>query len=495
MNNKKNIISAIFLQATTIISNLILPRLILSVFNSEVNGLVSSITQFLNFISLVEGGLGAVVLAKLYKPIENKQDEKIRDILAESQSYFVKIGIIFIVYTIFVAILFPILNKTELSYTYVSSLVVILSIATIIRYLFSITYKLYLQANQKVYLVNYTSSLIIILNLILAYVAIQICPSIHVVKFIADLLFIIQPILFKKFVEKKYHISLSFNKTKSNYLSNRWSGFAQHLAYFINMNTDIAVITIIIGLKEVSVYSIHMLAINALRNFISLLSNTYQSAFGKIYASNNVKKLKNSFIKLNNINWMLSLAAYATCYQLITIFVKIYTEGVTDISYYQPLFSSIIIMATFLYSICEPQRFLILAVGKFKKIKMIYIVEAAVNILISVLLAIQIGLIGVAIGTLIGITIRFIYFTIYLRNNIINLKYTYYIPLIIYTIIYITINIMAHKAIDLPIYNYFDLFLRGIIVLLIEVLPCASFYIIMARIAKAKKQEQNQLHS
>ena len=39
-------------------------------FGSEINGLVSSITQFLSFISLLEGGLGAVVLAELYLPIE-----------------------------------------------------------------------------------------------------------------------------------------------------------------------------------------------------------------------------------------------------------------------------------------------------------------------------------------------------------------------------------------------------------------------------------------
>ena len=73
MNNKKNAISSLALQLATIAQGLILPKLILGAFGSEVNGLVSSITQFLSFISLLEGGLGAVVLAELYGPIEKKE--------------------------------------------------------------------------------------------------------------------------------------------------------------------------------------------------------------------------------------------------------------------------------------------------------------------------------------------------------------------------------------------------------------------------------------
>ena len=38
-------------------------------YGSDVNGLVSSITQFLGYIALVEGGVGGVIRAALYKPL------------------------------------------------------------------------------------------------------------------------------------------------------------------------------------------------------------------------------------------------------------------------------------------------------------------------------------------------------------------------------------------------------------------------------------------
>ena len=85
-------------QLMTFISGLIVPRLILSTFGSEANGLVSSITQFLNYISLVEGGIGSVVLTALYGPLAKKDDRKISSILKAAENFFRQIASIFVVY-------------------------------------------------------------------------------------------------------------------------------------------------------------------------------------------------------------------------------------------------------------------------------------------------------------------------------------------------------------------------------------------------------------
>ena len=65
----KNIVSNIILQVVTIISGFIIPRIILINLGSDVNGLVASLNQFLNYITLLEGGVSSVILANLYKPL------------------------------------------------------------------------------------------------------------------------------------------------------------------------------------------------------------------------------------------------------------------------------------------------------------------------------------------------------------------------------------------------------------------------------------------
>ena len=73
-----NLITSIVLQIVSIICGLIVPKLIIATYGSNLNGLINSITQFLSYITLLEVGFGPVILSILYKPIANKDKSKIK---------------------------------------------------------------------------------------------------------------------------------------------------------------------------------------------------------------------------------------------------------------------------------------------------------------------------------------------------------------------------------------------------------------------------------
>ena len=173
MNKRKNLLSAVMYQITHLIYGLIVPRLILGSFGSELNGMVSSITQFLSFISLLEGGLGAVVLAELYMPIEEKDDNRIKGILYSCQKFFSKLAVFFIIYTLILAVGYSYSVRNKYSITFTITLVFILSLTILAQYLFSITYKLYLQADQKIYITNLITTGTLVVNTIIAFVVIK----------------------------------------------------------------------------------------------------------------------------------------------------------------------------------------------------------------------------------------------------------------------------------------------------------------------------------
>ena len=95
-----NMLFSLLLQVVTMINGLIVPRLILGTFGSNINGLVSSITQFLNYISIIEGGLGSVILAALYKAVAQNDNEKVSSILVATKKFFREIGFIYIGYAV-----------------------------------------------------------------------------------------------------------------------------------------------------------------------------------------------------------------------------------------------------------------------------------------------------------------------------------------------------------------------------------------------------------
>lgn len=471
MNDKKNYFSALLLQIFTMISGLILPRLMISTLGSEVNGLCSSINQFLSFITLLEGGLGAVVLAELYIPIANQDDYGIKRILCACQNFFEKLSLVFLAYTLIISIIYPIFWAKSFSFTYTATLIWILSISTLVQYMFAITNKLLLQAFQKIYIVNYISTFATVINLILAVIVIYIYPEVHLIKLVSACIYLIQPFLYRRYIDKKYLLNKSDkSKERNTALKNRWSGFAQNLAYFINMNTDVAVLTIFMSLSDVSVYSIYMLAVVALRAIIISLSNSYQGALGKYYAEGNIVELKSKFEKFEKQFWIISMVLFFTCLLLINFFVKLYTSGVNDANYSQPLFACIMVVANLLYCIREPYRLLVLATGRFKETNFGAIMEAFLNFVISVVLVNRMGLVGVAIGTFIAILYRFLYFIWYLKKDIIFKKYKEYTALFTTLLILLLINMRVYYTNIINIDSFIEFIIFGCITLVLEVI-------------------------
>ena len=393
----------------------------------------------------------------------------------------------FLIYTIVVAFFYPRYIDTSLSKGAVSVLVLILSMTTVAQYLFSITYRLLLQAEQKLYIVNCVSAVTILINTISAAIIIFVFPSIHIVKLCSGIIYMIQPMVYRAFVEKKF-LKGNIRKKKQHYtLKNRWSGFAQNLAHFVNMNTDVALITLFMPLQYVSIYSVHLLVINALRGIVTSVGNSYQSALGKYIAMGDSAQLKQKFRKFEEGFWLAGMVLFFCCTLLINPFIQIYTAGITDAEYYQPVFSFVIVLANMIYVIREPYRLLVLAGGKFKETNFGAFAEAIINLGMSLLLITKFGLIGVAVGTLVAIAFRLIYLVWYLHKDIIQLGYVSLSPYIGTFIVAFAVNLFVYISWPLRLNGIVQFFVAGCIVFVAECGVCGLVYWINRRIFQAIK--------
>lgn len=93
---KLNIAGSVLLQIVSGICGLVLPRFILQQFGSEANGLVASVTQLLSYAVLLEGGIGGVMRAALYKPLAYEDDAGVSGIFYHISRTFKRIAVIFL---------------------------------------------------------------------------------------------------------------------------------------------------------------------------------------------------------------------------------------------------------------------------------------------------------------------------------------------------------------------------------------------------------------
>lgn len=407
-----NTVSTLFLQVVLVLNGFVIPKLILDAFGSDVNGLVSSLTQFLQYIALVEGGVTGVIMAKLYRPLTKNDNDKLSAILVSAKKFYHRIGYIFIIYTIALAIAYPLVLNTGFSFIYVFSLTLILSIYMIIQYMLSLTYKTLLTADKKIYIVSLSQAFIRIIEVVLAFLAIKIYPEIHFLKFLTGIIFLIQPIVYTWYVKKHYRL----NKTEvedKNLIKGRWDGFAINTAAFIHNGTDIAVLTIFTNLATVSVYSVYALVTNGVKTIINALVSSLNPTLGHAYAKKDFKNLSQKLDLYEYIVFMLVFLIFGVTGLLITPFVGIYTAGLTDADYWQPLFGVLLVVAEALYLLKFPHLNLAYAADKFKDISVPAFIEAGLNIIISVALVPFLGLVGVAIGTIVGMFYRLIFHVYY----------------------------------------------------------------------------------
>lgn len=408
-----NILTSLFMQIVSVISALIVPRLILETFGSNANGLVSSILQFLNYITLVEGGITGVISANLYKPLVNHDEKKLSSVLTTARSFYRKIGMFFIGYSIIVGLMYPLFVDTGYEYWYIFILTLILSSGLMLQYMFSLTYTTLLNADKKVYLVSLTVAILTIANIVLTLIIVNLYPDLIALKFSNAMLFALQPLFYGLYIKGHYEIDWSVHKDNT-LLNQRWNGFAINLAFFIHTSTDITLLTLLADLKTVSVYSVYYLIVSKISIVLHSLVSGIEPTIGQAYALGDTENLNKKldlyeFIILFSVGLLFSLTG-----MLITPFAMIYTSGITDANYYQPVFGIVLVLAESMYLLRSPHVSLAYAANKFKEITLPAYIEAIINIFVSIILMKKYGLIGIATGTLIGMIYRgafHVYFT------------------------------------------------------------------------------------
>lgn len=477
----KNTFSSLMYQFVYVICGLLIPIVIMKNFGSETYALITSITQFLSYITLLESGLGLVVKSALYKPIANKNNEDISSILKSTQKFFNKLIIVFIFYVIFLCFAYP---KTASAKDFDSfltvSLIIIISLSTFFEYFFGMTYKLFLQADKKSYVVSNIQLITYIINTIVIVAMTYLKFDIIAVKLVSTIVFVARPIIQNIYVKSKYQIDLK--KGKDNFkLPNRYDGLSQHVAGIINSNSDIALLTIFTNISNVAIYSIYNMVLLNIKALINSFTIGTDAAFGDMYARNDIKNLNKNFDIYETLYLQIITIIFGCTFVLIVPFISVYTKNINDVNYINNTFAFLIVLASYLHCIKSPYNSLAYDAGKFKETKSGAWIEALINIVISMILLFKFGLVGVMFGTIASVIYRGINFLFYVSKNILNRKSIISFKKIIICFMQIMLIIALQSCLNFKfIHNYMEWLLTAmvlfiIIIFLVFIITCIFY--------------------
>ena len=354
---------------------------------------------------------------------EEKNIAIISSVMDEIIRFFRIIAYIFAGYVLILSFGFKTISSIEcMDWISTFVLVIVISISTFGQYFIGISHSIFLQADQKTYVTNVISIAATVLNTLSIVVLVWLNCNLIIVKLVSSLIFFMRPVVLSLYVRRNYQIRSVSSNDKKTYLTQKWTGLGQHIAYFLHSNTDIAILTIFADLRSVAVYSVYNMIISHMQSLTISFSSGMEAVFGDMLARNEEKKLHDAFRTYETILSVVSIIFFSVATALIVPFIRIYTSGITDADYVQPLFAVLMVLTALSYCLRLPYHSMIIAAGHFKQTSFAAYGEALINIVLSIILVSKYGLIGVSFATLIATWFRFVYYVVYLSNNIFNRK-------------------------------------------------------------------------
>lgn len=400
-----NIIFGIMSQVVMIAVGIIFPRLILITLGSETNGLTNSVSQIFAYFTLLEAGVGTAALQALYGPVGRSDYKSINEILAATDRYYKRTGIVYFIAFITLSLIYPLLVDSELPKSVIFWVIIFTGLSGVISYFFQGKYNILLLAEGKNYINNNMSTIVYIFTSVFKLLLLLGGFGIVAIQAMYCLFNLFKMVYIEWYIHKNYkwiNLKVCPNTqavSQSNYV------LVHQISSLIFNNTDTIVLTFIVGLKSVSVYSMYTLLFGMIGTAIGTITGGVQFILGQTF--NNDRK---RYLKLHSVYEIFSMVVCFSLYCVACIFIlpfmALYTSGVEDVAYIDSLLPYLFVAFYLLSNGRESSNITIKFAGHFKQTINRTIIESVINLTVSIVCVWKFGIYGVLIGTIVALLYR-----------------------------------------------------------------------------------------
>lgn len=418
----KNVIFNFGYQVINTITNIILPPLIISKYGSVVNGLISTIKQIINYVQLVGAGISESTVVSLYKPLENNDNKKISAVYNASAKTFNKSGIIFSIISLLVAFIYPLFIKENLEYSFIVKIVIILAFAGVSEFFAIGKYRTLLIADQKMYMVNIAQIVGAISSTILTIIMIKLNFSMVLVQIAATFAYVCRIFILYFYIRKNYKNINKEEKPDFSAVSKRKAATLHQVAALIIFGSQTLFISKFCGLAEASVYAVYNLVYTGLNTVLSTVSSAMLAGMGSLMVNNNKDRVTKVYNLYEFGYYILVFTVYVTAFIMITPFITIYTNGITDANYIRPELVILFTIMGLLNCLRTPGATMINAKGHYDETKNRALIEMTICLVGQAIFVHKFGIVGVLIGTILAYLYRTLDVIVYSNKKILDRK-------------------------------------------------------------------------
>lgn len=422
MNSKKsfyNVFFGLLSQAVSIALGVVIPRLVLVHLGSESNGLMSSVNQVLTCLGLLEAGIGTATMQALYRPVAEENRMGINRIMSATNIYYRRVGKWYFSAVSAVSIVFPFFVKSELSPYLIMLVLFISGMSNVVGFFFQGKFRILMMAEGKNYILINLATVIGVLSSLTKIALLVGGFDILALQLMNFGYNIVQMLYITIYIKRNYKWLDLSSEPDYDAVSQKNSVLVHQVADLIFRNTDVILLTFVCGFKTVSIYSMYVMLFDMVRTAVTAVNSSVNFVMGQTYQTDK-KRFEKMFSAFETYNMTLTFSLYCVAGIFILPFLRLYTAGVSDINYIDS-FLPYLFIGTYLLSNGRYAAFKVIEyAGHFKLTQSRAVLEAAINLTVSVICVFKFGIYGVLFGTIAGLLYRTVDMILYSSKRLLK---------------------------------------------------------------------------
>lgn len=366
-----------------------------------INGLYTSI---LGVLSLTELGIGTAMNFSLYRPVAEQNIEKIKSLMRYYKMAYRLIALVIATLGVLLIPLLPYLVKGADGVDHLVLYYCLFLFNTVISYFVSYKYSL-VNAEQKHYIINNLDTATAIVVNILQIVSLFVFRSFLIYLLIQSVGLLFSKIYISFYLNKRYPYLCEkdvqpLEETDKRSLFSNVKALVIHKLGDVAVNqTDNIIVSSAIGVAATGLISNYTLVISTVDSFLGIMFNSIIGSLGNLHATTDSEHQFRVYCSYDFVAfWLFGFAAIAYSSLLQPFTCLMWGEKfVVDF----PVVLLIVINA-YVAGQRIPLANMKTACGIFREDRLLPLLQAAINLVVSIVLAKLLGLIGVYIGTIIS---------------------------------------------------------------------------------------------
>lgn len=368
-----------------------------------INGLFTNILQILSFAEL---GIGGAISFRLYKPISDGNTEKVGQLMN-----FFKRVYFFIALTIFLAgmLLYPFLDffikdTSEVPSDINLHLIYVLYLFQTLSSYICISPQMLLAADQKQYKLTFLQFVSNILKYIVQIVVLVFTRNFTLVLLFGTVTTLLMNIAISTYVKQKYvevfsvRSDISTSEKKAIF-SDTKATLCHKMGFTVLSSTDSIILSSFVGIITTGLYSNYSLIVSSLNSVLNQLLGSFTASLGNTHFMLNESKSYTVYQRLLFANFWISGLCTTCLLNLISDFISIWLGK--NMLLNQSVIA-VICLQFYLESIRTISTAYTYGSGLFSKDIIRPLIEATLNIVVSIIMVIKVGIAGVFLGTVVS---------------------------------------------------------------------------------------------